>query len=555
MKKQLTVAVLLVICGCAIRENPHGGPEDTKPPEIIYTFPQSDSTGIHSISEIEITFSERMNKTSVENALFISPPISYDIDWSGWDELTLELTEELSPNQTYVITLASSAEDLNRNRLHESYQFAFSTGLILNEGRIPGKIMGYKQSDLLYIYAYTINNPDSLNPMVTKADFLTMPDDKGNFQIKYLAFDRFRIFIVEDINRNFLLDGSIERVGIPWRDVALDSVAPEAPFLTFSLTKIDTTPPVLIDMRSTNSRTILMRFSEPVIKLTPNMFTIKDTLTGNLLGFRGYYRDTENSNQYILLTDTQDSTAAFKVVIEGIADSSGNVQTKRQSYSFLSSIEKDTTKFILESVSPADSLSKVSLVTPVTLNFSLPVDTMSVIRSVHFISPAADSQNSEWKWGDLKKGNLSFGKQLIPGSTYGYTVSLDGIRSIWGDRLKDSTFTNTFFTISEDEFGSISGKYLGDPDTNVYIQSIPLTSKQGLSITKVKKDGNYRLKWLPEGKYKIGGYLDRNNDGRYSKGHLIPFDFAEPYYLMDDTIRVKKRWEKTGVNFGIPGVE
>ena len=83
MKKQLTVAVLLVICGCAIRENPHGGPEDTKPPEIIYTFPQSDSTGIHSISEIEITFSERMNKTSVENALFISPPILYDIDCHG----------------------------------------------------------------------------------------------------------------------------------------------------------------------------------------------------------------------------------------------------------------------------------------------------------------------------------------------------------------------------------------------------------------------------------------------------------------------------------------
>ena len=76
LKKQLTVAVLLVICGCAIRENPHGGPEDTKPPEIIYTFPQSDSTGIHSISEIEITFSERMNKTSVERNKLLPHPVT-----------------------------------------------------------------------------------------------------------------------------------------------------------------------------------------------------------------------------------------------------------------------------------------------------------------------------------------------------------------------------------------------------------------------------------------------------------------------------------------------
>jgi hypothetical protein len=96
---------------------------------------------------------------------------------------------------------------------------------------------------------------------------------------------------------------------------------------------------------------------------------------------------------------------------------------------------------------------------------------------------------------------------------------------------------------------------LGDPAQNVYIQVIPLQSKQPHVITQVQRNGEYVFEWLLEGKYKISGYLDVDDDGYHSRGNLLPFQFAEPYHIMDDTIRVKKRFEKASVNFRIPGVE
>jgi hypothetical protein len=57
---------------CAARGDPDGGPKDLIPPQILETFPLPDSTGIKNLSEIELTFSERMDDGSVNQSVFIS---------------------------------------------------------------------------------------------------------------------------------------------------------------------------------------------------------------------------------------------------------------------------------------------------------------------------------------------------------------------------------------------------------------------------------------------------------------------------------------------------
>jgi hypothetical protein len=555
LKNRFIVYILIIIGGCAIKENPDGGPVDKKAPAVVYTFPQSDSTGIQDINKIEIHFSERMNRSSVENSIFISPPLAFESDWSGWDEITLELNEKLMTNQTYVVTLAVSTEDINRNRLRESYQFAFSTGEQIDRGEIPGKVLGLKKNESFYIYAYKCDDPDSLNPTITKADFLTMPDAQGAFKLSYLSFGIYRVYVVEDINRNLLLDANIERIGIPWCDVTLDSSSLTAPHMTFRLTKVDTTPPVIIDAQAINNRSCMIRFSEPLADLQKDRVVIKDTLNGNVLDIKAFYQDPENHNQYVFLTAQHDSTAAYQMIIDRIADSTGNHQIETQTVTFSGSDEVDTTKFQLLEIFPQDSLSDMSLTTPITLEFSLPVDTVTVQNSVVLFSLSGDTLSERWCWDGLHKGNLTTGNRFIPGKTYRYHVTMGSIRTVWADSLADSSFTRTFFVISEDEFGSISGKYLGDASRNVYIHDIPLESKQVPVCTRVGENGSYVLGWLLGGKYKIAGYIDINNDGLPSRGSLIPFQFAEPYHQKDDTIRVKKRWEKSDVNFRIPGVE
>ena len=62
------------------------------------------------------------------------------------------------------------------------------------------------------------------------------------------------------------------------------------------------------------------------------------------------------------------------------------------------------------------------------------------------------------------------------------------------------------------------------------------------------QDSTFRVTWLPEGKYILGGYVDLNQDQKYSPGHFYPFEFAEPYFIQPDTIRIRKRWEVSDFN-------
>ena len=97
----LTLFSLLQHHGCASRGRPGGGPVDKTPPEIVFTFPQPDSLNIDQIAKIDIYFSERMDEASVANSIFTSPPLDYDIDWSGGEQLSLKLKIYIVTADTY----------------------------------------------------------------------------------------------------------------------------------------------------------------------------------------------------------------------------------------------------------------------------------------------------------------------------------------------------------------------------------------------------------------------------------------------------------------------
>ena len=67
------------------------------------------------------------------------------------------------------------------------------------------------------------------------------------------------------------------------------------------------------------------------------------------------------------------------------------------------------------------------------------------------------------------------------------------------------------------------------------------------------KNNNFKFDWLPEGLYIFNGYLDLNNDKKWSPGNINPFQFAEPVFNNNDTIRVRKRWETSDVMINING--
>ena len=104
-------------------------PPNITKPEVKSTFPRdkSDNVSINN-TEIVITFSKSMNRSSVEAALFISPQVNYTLHWSKNDtELRIRFTENLSYNTTYKITIGTNARDTFGNNLKSLLKLWFTT--------------------------------------------------------------------------------------------------------------------------------------------------------------------------------------------------------------------------------------------------------------------------------------------------------------------------------------------------------------------------------------------------------------------------------------------
>lgn len=539
---------------CAARGRPGGGPKDTTPPVIVETDPKPDSTGLENLNEILIVFSERMNTGSVESSIFVSPPLEYDIDWSGMDELTIELKDSLRKNQTYVMTIGSGAMDIQKNRLEDSFQFAFSTGEKLDRGEIYGRVYKTNAKDVYYIYAYKKVNPDSLNPTMVKADFLSQPGPDGSFRLKYLPDSEYRVFVVEDQNKNLLLDASYERVGIPIRDANIDSISGPAGPLNFQVTRIDTTIPQVSGARTIDNRTILLRINEFVNSLLPENISIIDTLSEKPFNLLAIARNTAEPKQFYVYTSLQDSGCGYRIFIDHLEDTLGNVQTDTQWVDIIGNAKEDTTHFEILKVFPPDSTRNLGLSTTISVEFSIPVDNKNIEQHLLIMDKDSQKVGGNWSWHNLKKGLFKPHADYNPGGEYHYHFNTKDFTSLWGDTLSDSTYYNTFFIQPEDDFGSVSGLYRTGklPENRVYLKTLSIESRGPGYTVIIDESNNFFIPWVLEGRYKMSGFIDLNNDGKYSYGSLFPFSFSEPFIFYDDTLRVRKRWELSDIEFYIP---
>ena len=207
---------------CAGQVAPSGGPKDTIPPKIVETYPVTKAIGFHD-NVIQLTFDKWMDKSSVNESIFLSPNLGdLDFDWSG-KEINIKFTDTLRENTTYVLTLGTDARDLRAgNKLAESYSLAFSTGDHIDSASLSGKIFDEKPEGIM-IFAYQLDqrNADTLNPERCKPDYLTQTGKDGKFFLPFLRIGTYRVFAVRDEYKNLLYDPETDEYGVPQAEFQL----------------------------------------------------------------------------------------------------------------------------------------------------------------------------------------------------------------------------------------------------------------------------------------------------------------------------------------------
>lgn len=553
----LTVTLITFIIlnsGCASRGVPSGGPVDKTPPEIINTFPGPDSTNVYRLSVINVEFSEPIEESSIANNIFISPPLDFKAEWDSYTRLTINLNDSLKNNQTYVVVLGAKIKDIRGNQLAGSYQLAFSTGNKIDKGKISGKVYGLKRNQVVSIFGFALNGVmDTLRFDKNKPDYVSQTGNKGTFRLNYLRMGKYRVFAVEDQNNNLKMDADFEQIAIPVKDILLDSSDFDYQGLNFRLTKVDTIAPVLSNVRSQSSTFVNLRLSEKVIISSKDQISITDSISKHKIDVLATSVSEDADNVLDVYTTRMDSGHVYLCSVNALKDSSGNISPDT-TISFVASryVQPDTFKIL--NFTPMDSSWSLHPDTKIYLDMSNPVDIKSFEKNFSVISKGGDTIPGSFKNPSAFESEFSPAEFFKLDSIYSIHLNLKYITSIWGDTLGDSLLVRHFKISNGDDYGEISGSVFVQDSVfhPVFIKATKVNRKNENYYVWILKQEPFLLNYIPDGNYKMSAFFDKDSNGSFSPGNLFPFQFSEPFIFSDDTVKVRKRWETSGVNLHLP---
>jgi hypothetical protein len=510
----ILVLVGAVLVSCATPTSPTGGPPDKKGPEIIRTEPETGTTNFSGQS-ITLHFSEFVERSSLNQAIVIEPDIgiSYNIDW-GRKSAEVQFDSQIPDSTTLILTVGTDLSDTNNNGMSSPKKIAVSTGSEIDKGEIVGKVMDAETGEgeegkriLLYREPYDLTK---------KADYIASTDTSGQFNFSYLPQGKFKLFWVDDRNRNKIWDPEQERAQ-PFKKefVTLEKEDKDTLGTLFS-TSVDTTEPTLQGVGLFSSNRMRMRFSEDIVLSDSADIVITDTLGNKYSPAWPLY--IQPNEPYILFAhsgDTLSPEASYSVNTTGIFDGSEN-PVADYTGSFTGSAQEDTTqqriikRNTVSGYYPGDSFE---------ITYAKPINEPTITDSLKVVE--GDSLIDSWSNVDIEQNVLRInpGEQWKDGVEYEVRVwdpAVEDYRKfdpqIWHSSqmgalnvmMEDSTLKNVRLRIENEESGF-------ERDT--------------LFTDQVEIDN------LPPLSYKVTVYHDRNTNSRWDYGQIDPYVQPEPYYI------------------------
>jgi uncharacterized protein (DUF2141 family) len=216
----LFFVLILLIFGfsyCANIGYPEGGTIDETPPKMIRSTPPINSTNFDG-DEINIEFNELIVLKEAFQKVVVSPPLNTPPVIRGMGKkVTVTFDEELQPGATYTIDFADAIQDNNEGNFLEGFSFSFSTGETQDSLEISGHVFDaftHAPVSGVVVMAHTNHADTAFTNMIPPR--VAKTNEKGVFTIRNLAEGQYRIFALEDMNRDYKFDQPGERIA--WHD-------------------------------------------------------------------------------------------------------------------------------------------------------------------------------------------------------------------------------------------------------------------------------------------------------------------------------------------------
>ena len=222
------LVVTAFLAACASIGHPEGGPRDVTPPVFVRSTPKPGQVNV-SGNRIVIEFDENVSLDDAMNKVVVSPPqrTTPSVSANG-RRATGELRDSLIPNVTYTIEFADAIKDLNEGNILDGFALDFATGDSIDTLRISGMLFEARtlepaQGMIVGVYSNLSDTAIKTLPL----ERITKTNQLGQFTIRGLKPGDYRIYAINDVNRDYHWDRSED---VAFYDVTISPSSTPAEF-------------------------------------------------------------------------------------------------------------------------------------------------------------------------------------------------------------------------------------------------------------------------------------------------------------------------------------
>lgn len=573
-----------LLAACASMGRPQGGPRDVDPPVFVNSTPAPGEVNV-SRSKISILFDENVQVTDPMSKVVISPAQrTTPLVMAAGRRIDVELRDSMKSNTTYTVEFSDAISDLNEGNPIDGFSFAFSTGPHIDTLQISGMVLcaeNLEPAQGMLVGAYA--NLSDTAIMTLPFDRITKTNQLGQFTIRNLAPGSYRVYAVNDNNRDYHWDRSedvafLSEVIVPSvsEGVAADTLeaadgsdsivmrpaavyAPDDVLLTWFNENYK--PQYLRDYERTDRRRVTFKFGAAMDSL-PEIVVANGPLQGRRLrdlsviearegldSIVYWLRDTVLVNQdslmvaaHYLKTDSLDelsmTTDTLKLFVKGLRRN----KEKKKKNEDADTVAPPVT--LLEFKALTSSQQELNL--PVTFEAGQPVAEIDSLGwrleiAVDTLWNRVDGVKLERDSANIRRFNLA-----VPwreGERYRFTADSLSVVSIYGEWIKD--FKHEFSVKKSEDYGNISFSFpdIGEfPDSVDFIVELLGKNDQPVQVQKVA-DGEVTFRFVDPGAYYARAYVDANRNGQWDTGSLAGKIQPEEVYYYNKKLNLRKNWD------------
>ncbi len=222
------VAAGAALYSCASIGRLEGGPYDEDPPRFVSAVPEAGA--LHNDKKtINIAFDEYIKLEKPNEKIVISPPQVQQPEVKAISKrVRVKLLDTLKQDVTYTIDFGDAIQDNNEGNPLEAFTYTFSTGAVLDTMAISGTLLNAENLEpvkgmLVGLHSNLADSAFTSLPF----DRVGMTDSRGRFSIRGVAAGQYRIYALQDADRDYCFSQPAEAVAfndsliVPYSEVRL----------------------------------------------------------------------------------------------------------------------------------------------------------------------------------------------------------------------------------------------------------------------------------------------------------------------------------------------